>query len=98
MLFSSFSEHIQFADGSSIFNNLGIVTISCHTRHVLVVAVLWHIGDCIDTVCDVDAIAEQIRTDRHKGGKFESAIALATFDVFIEQTILNPISFDTYRI
>lgn len=64
------SEHIHFADGSSIFNNLGIATIPCHTRHVLVVAVLWNTSDCNDTVCDVDAITQQIRTDRHKRGKF----------------------------
>lgn len=68
------SEHIQFADGSSIFNNFGIATISRHTRHILAVAVLWHTGDCIDTLCDVDAIAQQIHTDRHKGGKFQSPL------------------------
>lgn len=63
------SEYIHFADGTSIFNNSGIATISCHTRYVFAVAVLWNTGDCNNIMCDVDAIAQQIHTDRHQGGK-----------------------------
>lgn len=50
-----FSEYIQFADVSFIFDNTDIIAVSCHTRHVSVIIMLWNPIGCIHFMHYVDA-------------------------------------------
>lgn len=51
-------------------NNLGIASISCHSRYVSIDALLWNTGDCIDILYYVNASIEQYNTDRYKRGMY----------------------------
>lgn len=51
----SLTEYFQFVDVSSIFNNIGVASISSNPRFISAIVVLWHIVCSYCFMRDVNA-------------------------------------------